>query len=72
MTNRTSAQMSIIDGDGEALKLDEAWFAKAVRGRAKLPIELHEQRKFILLDADVISHFKGEGRGWQIQINAAL
>ena len=70
--NRPCSEKSYIDNDGEALELDEAWFAKASRGRPKLPSELRKQRISILLDPDVITHFKSEGRGWQTRINATL
>ena len=63
---------SYIDEDGEVRELDDAWFAKAIRGRPNLPSELRKQRVSILLDTDVITHFKSEGRGWQTRINAAL
>jgi len=72
MKNKTSTEKTYTDNHGEALELDEAWFANAVRGRPKLPSELRKQRISILLDPDVISHFKGGGRGWQTRINAAL
>jgi len=72
MKNKTSTEKTYTDNHGEALELDEAWFAKAVRGRPKLSSELRKQRISILLDPDVISHFKGGGRGWQTRINAAL
>ena len=44
---------------------------KASRGRPKLSSELRKQRISTLLDPDVITHFKSEGRGWQTRINAA-
>jgi uncharacterized protein (DUF4415 family) len=69
--NRPCSEKSHIDDDGEALELDEARFAKASRGRPKLPSELRKQRISILLDPDVITHFKSEGRGWQTRINVA-
>jgi len=72
MKNKTSTEKTYTDNHGEALELDEAWFAKAVRGRPKLPSALRKQRISILLDPDVISHFKGGGCGWQTRINAAL
>ena len=61
-----------MDDDGEAPEPDEVRFAKASRGRPKLPSELRKQRISILLDPDVITHFKSEGRGWQTRINTAL
>ena len=70
--NRPCSEKSYIDDYGEALELDEAWFAKASRGRPKLSSELRKQRILILLDPDVITHFKNEGRDWQTRINAAL
>ena len=70
--NRPCSEKSYIDDDGEALELDDAWFAKASRGRPKLPRELSKKRSSILLDPDAITHFKSEGRGWQTRINAAL
>ena len=54
--NRPCSEKSYIDDYGEALELDEAWFAKASRGRPKLPSELREQRISILPDPDVITH----------------
>ena len=70
--NRPRSEKSYIDDDGEVLELDEAWFAKASRGRPKLASELRKQRISTLLDPDVIMHFKSEGRGWQTKINTAL
>ena len=70
--NRPCSEKSYTDDDCEALELDEAWFAKASRGRPKLPSELRKQRISILLDPDVITHFKNEERGWQTRINTAL
>ena len=63
---------SYIDENGEVRELDDAWFAKAVRGRPNLPSELRKQRVSILLDTDVITHFKNEGHDWQARINDAL
>ena len=61
-----------MDDDGEAPEPDEVWFAKASRGRPKLPSELRKQRISILLDSVVITHFKSEGCGWRIRVNTAL
>lgn len=41
-------------------------------GRPKLPDAARKRRVTIMLDPDVIEHFKAEGRGWQTRINAAL
>ena len=70
--NRPCSEKSYIDDDCEALELDKAFFEKASRRRPKLPSELRNQRISILLDPDVLTHFKSEGRGWQTRINAAL
>jgi len=41
-------------------------------GRPLLPEEVRKRRVTIMLDPDVIAHFKAGGRGWQTRINAAL
>ncbi len=41
-------------------------------GRPRLPERYRKRRVTIMLDPDVIEHFKAEGRGWQIRVNAAL
>jgi uncharacterized protein (DUF4415 family) len=41
-------------------------------GRPLLPHEVRKRRVTIMLDPDVIAHFKAEGRGWQTRVNAAL
>ena len=70
--NRLCSEKSYKDDDGEALELDETWFAKASCGQLKLPIELRKKRISSPINPDVITHFKSEGRGWQIRINVAL
>ena len=70
--DRPCSEKSYMDDDGEAPELDEVWFAKASRGRPKLPSELRKQQISILLDPVVILHFKSEGCGWQTRINTAL
>jgi uncharacterized protein (DUF4415 family) len=53
---------------------EEARFWEFIRngGRPRLPGEPPPRRVTILLDPDVIEHFKAGGRGWQTRINAAL
>ena len=76
---------SYIDDDGEALPLDKDFFAKAEhgipdlppfakmrRGRPELPENQRKQKVSIMLDPDLIRHFKKEGKGWQTRVNAAL
>jgi uncharacterized protein (DUF4415 family) len=41
-------------------------------GRPLLPEEVRKRRVTIMLDPDVIAHFKAGGRGWQTRMNAAL
>lgn len=41
-------------------------------GRPLLPHEVKKRRVTIMLDPDVIEHFKAEGKGWQTRVNAAL
>ncbi len=51
-----------------------AEFAEFIRkgGRPALPERYRKQRVTIMLDPDVIEHFKAEGKGWQTRVNAAL
>ena len=70
--SRKDTEKSYIDDNGEALELDDAWLAKAARERPKLPEEKRKKQISILLDPDVIAHFKKDGSGWQTRINAAL
>ena len=71
--------------DPDAFELDERWFAETepipedrlhtlgpaqrARGKQKAP---RKQDIHIRLDADVIEHFKRDGRGWQTRINDSL
>lgn len=41
-------------------------------GRPALPERYRKRRVSIMLDPDVIEHFKAEGKGWQTRMNAAL
>ena len=51
-----------------------AGLAKLIRkgGRPLLPEEYRKRRVTIMLDPDVIEHFKADGKGWQTRVNAAL
>jgi uncharacterized protein (DUF4415 family) len=53
---------------------EEAEFLAFVRngGRPLLPEQYRKRRVTIMLDPDVIEHFKAGGKGWQARINAAL
>jgi uncharacterized protein (DUF4415 family) len=49
-------------------------FAEFIRkgGRPQLPEQDRKRRVTIMLDPDVIEHFKAGGKGWQTRMNAAL
>lgn len=49
-------------------------FAEFIRkgGRPRLPERYRKRRVTIMLDPDVIDHFKAGGKGWQTRVNAAL
>ena len=51
-----------------------AEFAEFIRkgGRPRLPASARKRRITLMLDPDVVEHFKAGGRGWQTRINAAL
>lgn len=79
------AGTSYVDADGEARELDAAFFEgaefgvpdmkpfeKMRRGRPELPEEERKQKVTIMLDRDVVAHFKKDGKGWQTRVNAAL
>jgi uncharacterized protein (DUF4415 family) len=53
---------------------EEAEFLAFIRrgGRPRLPEQYRKRRVTIMLDPDVIEHFKAGGKGWQTRINAAL
>ena len=42
---------------------------RRARGRQKATVK---EQITIRLDADVVAHFRNEGRGWQTKLNAAL
>ena len=79
------AGTSYVDADGEARELDAAFFEgaefgipdlkpfeKMRRGRPELPEAERKQKVTIMLDRDVVAHFKKDGKGWQTRVNAAL
>ncbi|WP_372574739.1 BrnA antitoxin family protein [Ruegeria jejuensis] len=61
-----------IDEDGEVSELDDAFFKSAARGRPPLPEGEKKQRVSIMLDPDVLSRLKADGKGWQTRANALL
>jgi len=63
---------SYISGNGEAKKLDGAFFEKAKRGRPALAPHERKQRVTMFVDPDIIAHFKKNGRGWQTRLNDTL
>jgi len=42
------------------------------RPRGRPPLERPKERITIRLDADIVEHFRTQGRGWQSQINETL
>ena len=60
------------DKSGEVRELDQTFFKHAKRGRPTKAEADRKQRVTIMLDKDVIAHFKQDGRGWQSRANAAL
>lgn len=69
LTPELAATMKMVDEIPELVQL-----AAHVRsgGRPALPEAARKQRTTIMLDRDVIEHFRAEGKGWQTRINAAL
>ena len=65
-------QKGYIDAEGEVRELDDHFFANARRGRPRLPTGQKKQQVTMLLDPDVLAHFKKDGKGWQTRVNAAL
>jgi uncharacterized protein (DUF4415 family) len=71
--------------DPDDFELDDEWFARArpaseavphiverwrrTRGKQKMPTK---QIVSILLDADLVSHFRESGPGWQTRLNETL
>ena len=71
--------------DPDAFEADDKWFATAkpsseavphileryrrTRGRQKAPIK---EQVHIRLDADIVEHFRRDGRGWQTRLNETL
>ena len=67
-----SKRKSLIGEDGEVRELDEEFFKHARRGRPLMRPEDRKQQVTMLLDPDVLAHFKATGKGWQSRINSAL
>lgn len=66
---KPKSSKSYIDKNGEALELDDQWFAEATYHPGhKVPKELISLR----LDADIVAHFKNGGAGYQTRINHVL
>ena len=59
-----------IDKNGEALELDDEWFAGSRRGFPSPPPE--EESGILRLDPDVVEYYRGTGQGWQKRINDIL
>lgn len=74
-----------IGSDGEVAELDAAWFTEAKptsefpalaqfarKGRPALPPEQRKAKLSMVVDADVLAHFRATGKGWQTRLNAVL
>ena len=61
-----------IKPDGEVRELGPEFFTRARPGRPTKPEAERKQRVTIMLDKDVIQHFKKDGKGWQTRANEAL
>ena len=61
-----------INADGDVRELGAEFFKRAKPGRPKKPEAERKQRVTIMLDKDVIQHFKKDGKGWQTRANKAL
>jgi len=61
-----------IAADPDTFEFTDEQFKKARRGRPLMPEAERKQQVTMMLDKDVISHFKKDGRGWQTRANEAL
>lgn len=61
-----------ITPDGDAAELDAEFFKTAKRGRPPLPEKDRKRKVTIMLDPEVIEHFRRGGPGWQTRVNEAL
>jgi len=61
-----------IANDPDTFEFTDEQFKKARRGRPPMPEAEKKQQVTMLLDKDVISYFKKDGRGWQTRANEAL
>jgi uncharacterized protein (DUF4415 family) len=69
LTPELAARLRPIDAFPELAPFNE-FIRKG--GRPALPERHRKRRVTIMLDPDVIEHFKAGGKGWQTRINAAL
>jgi uncharacterized protein (DUF4415 family) len=63
----------------EIPELSDEWFERAdvheggkLIRRGRPPLAEPKQSTSLRLDADVLAHYRGTGRGWQSRVNAAL
>ena len=61
-----------IANDPDTFEFTDEQFKTARRGRPPMPEAEKKQQVTMLLDKDVITYFKKEGRGWQTRANEAL
>jgi uncharacterized protein (DUF4415 family) len=63
---------SYITPGGDAAELGPEFFRTAKRGRPPMLAEKRKQKVTIMLDPEIINHFKKGGQGWQTRMNEAL
>lgn len=74
-----------ISDDPDTFELDDQWFVNAQPSSVAVPHILERYRRtrgkqktptkeqiHIRLDADIVSYFRRDGRGWQTRLNDAL
>lgn len=62
----------LIGPDGEVRELDDDFFAKAKRGRPKLPEGAKKRRVNIMLEPDIDAALKAEGGNLSARVNKLL
>ncbi|WP_299155033.1 BrnA antitoxin family protein [uncultured Tateyamaria sp.] len=67
-----SERKPLVDADGEVREITKDDLKFARRGRPPMKEGERKERTTILLDPDVLSSLKADGRGWQTRANALL
>lgn len=56
----------------DAASVAAAWASGVVTRRGRPPVETPRPTLNMRIDADVLAHLRGLGRGWQTRVNALL